>query len=438
MKVFVSHSKKDDNLYVALAKKLNAQGHIVKNSVSIEIGERWIDKLKEELNESDCLIAIITGNYLDSSWNSMELGYAVFSTKIHVMPVVLNDAFLPTVLMGYQYIKIDSTKDIVSVVLNEINRIKFSKQQYTISKEEFAEQTERNDIGKKIALLHDALINNQLSLVCGAGVSRDSQIPLWNELICNIITDIYFNDAKTNNLEFVERLLKATPNSNLILGKYLKLMLKDDFENMLRKHLYRNVMKDKTHQYAKTNIMKAISNLARPNRTGWRLESIITFNFDDVIENALSINNIKYCSIWKEEQEYDANALPIYHVHGFLPQNSRRDNPNLVFSEESYHSQFIDPYSWSNLAQLTTYSSNVCLFVGLSLSDPNLRRLLDISCRRNPKCKHYIIECKPKNNDDVSEVTTMLFEQDANSLGLNVIWCSDYSDIPEILKRIVE
>ena len=36
------------------------------------------------------------------------------------------------------------------------------------------------------------------------------------------------------------------------------------------------------------------------------------------------------------------------------------------------------------------------------------------------------------------EIVTMLFEQDANSLGLNVIWCSDFSDIPNILLKVAK
>lgn len=108
----------------------------------------------------------------------------------------------------------------------------------------------------------------------------------------------------------------------------------------------------------------------------------------------------------------------------------------MVFCEEAYHSQFIDPYSWSNLIQLNTFSTNICLFVGLSLSDPNLRRLLDISWRRNQRCKHYIIMRKAPQKSRTDEIATMLFEQDANSLGLNVIWCSDFSEIPNILSRI--
>lgn len=185
-------------------------------------------------------------------------------------------------------------------------------------------------------------------------------------------------------------------------------------------------------------MMNAIVELSRPKRRGKQLKSIITFNFDDLIEQALSNHKIEYTSIWKEGQGYEIDALPIFHVHGFLPNKKDFEEPNLVFSEEAYHSQFIDPYSWSNLTQLNTFSTNVCLFVGLSLSDPNLRRLLDISWRRNQRCKHYIIMKKSSLESRTAEISTMLFEQDANSLGLNVIWCSDFSEIPDILLKIVK
>lgn len=157
--------------------------------------------------------------------------------------------------------------------------------------------------------------------------------------------------------------------------------------------------------------MKAIVELSRPRRSGKRLESIITFNFDDLIEGVLSNHNIKHVSIWKEGQAYGIDALPTFHVHGFLPNKKDIEEPNLVFSEEAYHSQFIDPYSWSNLIQLNTFSTNICLFVGLSLSDPNLRRLLDISWRRNQRCKHYIIMKKPPQNSRTDEIATIFLSR---------------------------
>ncbi len=54
----------------------------------------------------------------------------------------------------------------------------------------------------------------------------------------------------------------------------------------------------------------------------------------------------------------------------------------IVFSKDAYHSQFIDSFSWSNLIQLNHLSQNVCVFLGVTLTDPNLRRLLDVSMRK--------------------------------------------------------
>lgn len=69
-------------------------------------------------------------------------------------------------------------------------------------------------------------------------------------------------------------------------------------------------------------------------------------------------------------------------------------------------------------------------------SDPNSRRLLDISWRKNQKRKHYIITRKPEKSDKIGEIISMLFEQDANFWGLNVIWCNDYSQISELIMKI--
>ena len=60
--------------------------------------------------------------------------------------------------------------------------------------------------------------------------------------------------------------------------------------------------------------------------------------------------------------------------------------------------------------------------------------------------KHYIImkrtspdEMTDDNQEEhIEDIANMLFEQDANSLGLNVIWCNDYDEIPEILRKIAK
>lgn len=445
MKIFISHSSKDEDIYTNLADSLRKQGHIVFNAIDINIGENWIEKIKNALYESDILIAIITDNFLSSSWAQAELSSVILGTNnIRLLPVVVGDVFVPNFIAQFQYRKVKNEKDIVSAVLTDIAKLSNIEDGTLLFQKREDAQGEENNLEEKIDLLKEALIDNQLTLVCGAGVSRDSSIPTWNELLVNILNEFYSNDRDLNAESKVEAesLLSLMPQSNLILGKYLKILLKDDFNKTVQKHLYLYYNQfyecEPINPNLETNMMKAIVELSRPKRRGKRLESIITFNFDDLIECALTNHHIEHCSMWKEGQQHEIDALPIYHVHGFLPNRRDFEEPNLVFSEEAYHSQFIDPYSWSNLIQLNTFSTNVCLFVGLSLSDPNLRRLLDISWRRNHIRKHYIIMKKSPQKSRTHEIATMLFEQDANSLGLNVIWCSDFSDIPSILLKIAK
>ena len=445
MNIFISHSNKDEDSYIELANSLREQGHTVFNAADINVGENWVEKIKKALNESDILIAIITDNFLDSSWAQAELSSAIFgANSMRILPVVVGDVFVPSLLARFQYRKVKAKEEITAAVLSDVAQLDNVENNHTLFQKREIVCREENNIEEKTDLLKKALIDNQLTLVCGAGVSRDSAIPTWNELLVNILNEVYSNgrDLDTENKVTAESLLSLMPQSNLILGKYLKIILKDDFNKTVQKHLY--LYYNQFYEYEpinpnlETNMMKAIVELSRPKRRGKRLESIITFNFDDLIEGALSMHNIEHASIWKEGQTYGIDALPIFHVHGFLPNRGDIKEPNLVFSEESYHSQFIDPYSWSNLIQLNTFSANICLFVGLSLSDPNLRRLLDISWRRNQRCKHYIIMKKSSPKSRTAEISTMLFEQDANSLGLNVIWCSDFSEIPDILLKIAK
>lgn len=456
MKIFISYANSDKDIYSELMNELVKAGHTIFNTDDIGIGENMIEKIKSALNDANIFVALITENFLCSSWAQAELSSVVFSiNEVQVLPVVIGDIFVPEFLKQFHYRKVNSREEAIKVILSDIEQLEDTKEETTLFlKKKIDIAAERDDLQNKISVLKNAFVDNQLTLVCGAGVSIGSSIPSWNTLLVNILNEAFFSD---NELQKSERrisgedLLNLMPQSNLILGKYLKLVLKNDFEKVVQKYLYATYNEKRAYEDQElmlapeltpfnfdlgTSMMNAIVELARPRRDGRRLEAIITFNFDDLIENALLQHNVEHCSIWKEGQNCRIDELPIYHVHGFLPNREDVGETNLVFSEESYHSQFIDPYSWSNLIQLNKFSSNICLFIGLSLSDPNLRRLLDISWRRNQKCKHYIIMKKAAQTSKANKIATMLFEQDANALGLNVIWCSGFSEIPDILLKI--
>jgi len=153
-----------------------------------------------------------------------------------------------------------------------------------------------------------------------------------------------------------------------------------------------------------------------------------------------------------------AEELPIYHVHGFLPEDrsayTNLNRATLVFSEEGYHKIYSEPYHWSNLIQLTTLKETTCLMIGLSLTDPNLRRLLEIVPKPIDSVKHFafmrrldyekftkndgknIVKAPVGTISKFLERHHSLNEAVMRELGINIIWYEEYDEIPKILQRI--
>lgn len=148
-------------------------------------------------------------------------------------------------------------------------------------------------------------------------------------------------------------------------------------------------------------------------------------------------------------------------MHGFLPEirdgYDGLDKSTLVFSEEGYHQIYLDHYHWSNLVQLNTLRENNCLMIGLSMSDPNLRRLLDISSKSNERSKHFAFMkrlsldefCRSTSENKAKELAInvkaaekflknhhALNEEIMKELGVIVIWYEEYNDIPKIINEI--
>jgi hypothetical protein len=101
----------------------------------------------------------------------------------------------------------------------------------------------------------------------------------------------------------------------------------------------------------------------------------------------------------------------------------------------------MDPFSWSNLIQLSKLTQNTCLLVGISLTDPNMRRLLDVAWRKSPdkSMAHYVVKRIPRlsDGDVLDRLSKLLEEQDANALGLNVIWINEFHELPGLLDTIL-
>lgn len=287
-----------------------------------------------------------------------------------------------------------------------------------------------------------------ISLFLGVGVSMSMEMPSWNKLLEHLLEQPHHNpDMPHIKGSDIDSINEACGHSSIIAGRYVTLGL-SDVEKSIRDVFYKNP--PTTPSPLVDSICKAFKKDC--------VKSIITYNYDDLIEETLSQMKIDYATIAEHDYSY-TSSKPIYHVHGYIPR--KENQPSFaVLSEERYHDIYREAYHWSNVEQLHTLSRNVCFFIGLSMTDPNLRRLCDIAMRnRNtrsievtcantdntPEPIHYAFlkrnsfkkgcdncpDC-PKNTEHFD-----IFEHMMNDLGIQVIWVTDFDkELPKLVKEI--
>ncbi|WP_291651751.1 SIR2 family protein [Clostridium sp.] len=298
---------------------------------------------------------------------------------------------------------------------------------------------------------------DELVLFLGAGVSKEAGIGDWNDLMSDLLIFMIMKELEEKNIditseekEFLIRKMKETNNkSPLLQSALIKSALGDSFEENLAQLLYKNINSDN----GDSSLLNSISKLCLARKSGTGIKAIVTYNFDDLLEYSFNKHGIKYNSLYSELDYSTSDKLGIYHVHGFLPRNPNKyeqlSEGLLVFSEDRYHSLYNDPYSWTNITQLNFLRENTTLMIGLSLTDPNLRRLLSISNRKNKLRKHYAIMRKKdfrismedaNINENIlksfNNINNELHETAFEQLGINIIWVENYDEISDIIDRI--
>lgn len=457
-KVFISHAHQDDAFAGQLAEGLKSVGiEVWVDEFALRVGDNLIEKINEGLSKCDHLIVIMSKAYFESSWTRHE--FSAFAAREMaeksnpILPVLIEDCDIPVFLQDRVYLDFRTSFDepfqrMVSFFTGEKEH-----PSTTTELAHIAQNQSDSALSYQVSRLREHLQRGEMTLFCGAGISLGAGVPAWSNLLLDLLTGMFGKQLPKVKQDLAELYQSHFSPSPLIMAQYLKNGLGDDFLSYVRASLYKE-------NPTTSSLIDAVVELCRPQRSRASLNSIVTFNFDDLLEHNLQENHIHYHSVFAEGQRPKRSEIPIYHVHGYLPRSGDLTEDNdIVFSEDAYHSQFIDSFSWSNLVQLNHLSQNVCVFVGISMTDPNLRRLLDVAMRKTPdrKANHYVFrkKCDRKQVGDVlspktvhskrasdiadfARIVELLEDQDSRNLGLNVIWVDDYTDIPKILRRIVE
>lgn len=357
---------------------------------------------------------------------------------------------------------LDLDKTLIYISFDSLNKKKKTIKKaegYLAKKAKKDWKEEREEI---IRMAKDMVAQGNNVLFLGAGVSMSAEMPSWKDLLKGLMGEVKQLQAQTLEAfkELSSYVLEECGDSSLIMGRYLQTAIslydsKAVFSELIQKHLYND-------NYTSPLLM----NLARIVQQK-KVNEVITYNFDDLLEQNLAklnlTDSVDYTAISKDAEIKGHNTLPIYHVHGIIPKEGPVDT--VVFSEEEYHKRYSTAFHWSNVEQLHALTRNHCFFVGLSMTDPNLRRLLDAANEMNQSnainhyaflqrkslenyclsdvnktCKYVHVSSSLIDKEKQKEIYNLnysVIEKIFMKLGVNVIWYEDHKkDLPELVAQV--
>jgi hypothetical protein len=223
------------------------------------------------------------------------------------------------------------------------------------------------------------------------------------------------------------------------------------------------------NEYGSTTVLKIVKVLIEKQNETRLPTAIITFNADSLLYALLILYNIKIqynkTGIYKQVEkpfkqivrpfEVWGNKIPIFHLHGAISPNNpdsytkrkvklRDSRNNLIFWESTYAKIAGSMFSWAQTNFLYNSLSNTLVFIGLSMSDPNIRKWLswtteniniqieEFTGKKVNILKHLWIKPIPKEKHEKA-----FYEASLTHLSVKIGWINSWNDFEEGFKNIL-
>ncbi len=250
-------------------------------------------------------------------------------------------------------------------------------------------------------------------------VNKTTQIYINEKLLSpskTAASEKFYNDWQKKIDENIESFMEKVKDFDpILIAQMIKNRIRiTDWNYLVRKCLYSSY-EDSPYKITSSELFKALIELIKTID----ISEIINLNYDDTFYHILRKNNLNFKNIYSEIS-FKNSVKRIYYPHGYLPLYGGVVT-KLILSEEDYQEESFKFDNWANNMQSSIYNNSSCIFIGLSLTDPNLRRILK-SCTKSLKFNHYAF--LPTDNQNKSKTQIMidsLFNEDLNRLGIKVI-----------------
>lgn len=249
-----------------------------------------------------------------------------------------------------------------------------------------------NNIIESKRIIQNASKNNKLVVFVGAGVSANSGIPMWGNII-----------------DKIKKKIDIEEKDFLKIAQY--------FYNSRGQKEYYDFLESELNIDVKPNLLHDKILELNPYH-------IITTNYDDLIEQQANEKGMFFDIVSKDNDlPYTPNNKMILKMHGDF------QNKNIVFKEDdylSYHNNFklIENYIKS------IFSTHIVLFIGYSLSDPDVQYIFQWvkDILKSDLARPYFLKINKDNKINMIE-----YEYYKNK-GINILYYSQLGE--EVIKEV--
>ncbi|HEX6780876.1 MAG TPA: SIR2 family protein [Solirubrobacterales bacterium] len=275
----------------------------------------------------------------------------------------------------------------------------------------------------------------ELTLLVGAGASMEAGLPSWRALIEQLLAKVA---VELPDLEDGERAnwVAATIERDDLLGAgaVVGVMAKERLEKLIPAELYEG-------RGAEAFAPGPIAHQVAALREIWgERAEILTTNYDDLLEQALidagtARTNIRSYTQNREPHKRAAGTIAVTHLHGLA---GRQGTPKgIVLTEEHYH-RMQRGTSWQEQLVTERLQGSTCVFVGMSLADPNLIRYL-YGYKAPEKPRHaaiFVRQGEPQASPSVRAAMEEAARRRWGRCGVQAIFVDHFADAAQFLYEV--
>jgi NAD-dependent SIR2 family protein deacetylase len=330
--------------------------------------------------------------------------------------------------------------------------------------------------------------DGRLVLFLGAGVSAQYGLPEWDRLLLTLMEGRLASTPGMRDATPAERtalaawLIARLSTDPVVLARSIKRDIRvrehgehdaagaeEHFLEDVRTALYQGG-RDPFHERQPATTLDAVGAFIEAGARA-HIARVVTFNYDDLLERELMRRRVPHHTVYRSRGPRSP-GIRVVHAHGYLPRHDAIPAHDIVLSEDDYHRILGDPDHWSSRAVSATLRDHEGLFIGLSLRDPNLRRLLDATRSAKRPREHWQVQARLAIADEDLPRLTRQFEEElcrqhvparrarreakdllgrlapvlrkaealqretSEALGVKTLWIERFEDLPCVLDRI--